>query len=145
MSFTSFAKGYTDARYAMADFKRNKDTTLFKVILETTILNQEYDYGYWIDEDKERAEEKNAYFNLYNLFKIEEINGREVTLQYGGLADVSQRYKDKRKTKSLTNNDKNLIINCEYLENKKNEIICQNDLIKLFNLKEAEQNQLKRT
>ena len=83
------------------------------------MLDEQYDYGYWIDEDKERSQEKNAYFNIYNLFKVEEINGREVTLQYGGLADVSQRYKDKRKTKSLTNYDKNLIINCEYIQNKK--------------------------
>ena len=47
--------------------------------------------------------------------------------------------------KKMSKEDKNLIINCEYLEDKKNQILCQNDLIKLFNLKEAEQNQLRRT
>ena len=54
----------------MGDYKRNKDKTLFRIMLETTSLDENYDYGYWIDDDKTRSDEKNAYFNIYNFFKV---------------------------------------------------------------------------
>lgn len=52
LMFTSFVRGFTNEGIAVNIWKRNKNSYIFRVLLQIGIVDDDYDYGYWIDEDQ---------------------------------------------------------------------------------------------
>lgn len=74
IAFTSFAQASTDNTIIKCSVKRKGDKCdrgqkyMLSIRLCQTNLEEEYDYGYWVDTELERIDEDNVIFNIYNLF-----------------------------------------------------------------------------
>jgi hypothetical protein len=90
---------------------------LFEVTFTKNARHKELDFGFVISEDK--TLKKNVIFNIYNFFKLEEIDvaTRTGTLIYGPLAEAYQNRSNPTSNKRLTENEAVLLRNYDYLQN----------------------------
>lgn len=112
--------GYTNKTFANRDRKEIEQkegckTILFEVTFGKDPKQHDLDFGFVISEDTSLR--RNVIFNIYNFFKLEELEqGKVGHILYGPLAEAYYKRADTTSKVRVTENETMLLRNMDYLQ-----------------------------